>query len=62
MTLGKSGGKTTKKAKVRPRFWVSMLILILILILAGLGQWDFVLATIIGLVVGNVGSWLLGKD
>ena len=32
------------------------------LVLAGLGQWDMVLAVLIGLALGNVGAWLLGWD
>jgi hypothetical protein len=32
------------------------------LMLAGLGQWDMAMAVIIGLLVGNVGVWLLGQD
>lgn len=46
----------------RPRFWVSMLILVGVLILVGLGQWDMVVAVVIGLLVGNVVSWLVGGD
>jgi len=37
----------------RPRFWVTLLILLLLLIPVGLGQWDIVVAVLIGLVVGN---------
>jgi hypothetical protein len=44
----------------RPRFWVTLLILLLLLIPAGLGQWDVVLAVIIGLVVGNGLAFLRG--
>ena len=50
------------KPKARPRFWVSMLILVGILVLVGLGQWDMVVAVVIGLFVGNVVSWLVGGD
>jgi hypothetical protein len=50
------------KPAARPRFWVSMLILIAVLILVGLGQWDLVVALAIGLLVGNVLSWLVGGD
>ena len=51
-----------KGAKARPRFWVSMLLLMAILVLAGLGQWDFAVAGIIGLVVANAGATLLRWD
>jgi hypothetical protein len=37
----------------RPRFWVTLIILFLVLIPAGLGQWDMVIAILIGLVVAN---------
>ncbi len=48
--------------KGRPRFWLSLLLLMLILVLIGAGQWDLVVAVFIGLVVGNAASFLLGKD
>jgi hypothetical protein len=44
----------------RPRFWITLLILLLILIPVGLGQWDVVLAVIIGLTVGNGIAFLRG--
>jgi hypothetical protein len=37
------------------------LILLLLLIPAGMGQWDFVIAVLIGLIVGNGLSFILGK-
>ena len=37
----------------RPRFWVTLIILFLVLIPAGLGQWDLVIAILLGLVVAN---------
>ena len=58
--LGRKAQK--KKGATRPRFWLSLLILMAVLNLAGLGQWDFVVAVVIGLAIGNVGSWLLGWD
>jgi hypothetical protein len=45
----------------RPRFWVTVLILLLLLIPVGMGQWDFVIAVLIGLIVGNGLSFILGK-
>jgi len=45
----------------RFRFWMTLLILLLLLIPAGLGQWDIVMAVVIGLVVGNGISFLRGK-
>ncbi|MGQ9554263.1 MAG: hypothetical protein ACUVWR_09140 [Anaerolineae bacterium] len=41
---------------------MSLLILMGVLILVGLGQWDMVLAVIIGLVLGNTITWLVGRD
>jgi hypothetical protein len=37
----------------RPRLWVSLMVIFILLILMALGQWDFVLAGLIGLIVGN---------
>jgi hypothetical protein len=45
----------------RPRFWVTLLILLLLVIPAGLGQWDMVVAVIIGLIVGNGLAFLRGQ-
>ncbi len=45
----------------RPRFWATLLILLLLLIPAGLGQWDMVVAVIIGLIVSNGLVFLRGK-
>ena len=44
----------------RPRFWATLLILLLLLVPAGLGQWDMVLAVLIGLVVGNFLAFVRG--
>jgi hypothetical protein len=45
----------------RLRFWVTLLVLFLLLIPAGMGQWDFVIAIIIGLIVGNGLAYLRGQ-
>jgi hypothetical protein len=45
----------------RPRFWVTLIILLLLLIPAGMGQWDVVIAIFIGLVVGNGLAFLREK-
>ncbi len=45
----------------RPRFWVTLLFLFLLLIPAGMGQWDMVIVVIIGLVVGNGLAFLRGQ-
>jgi hypothetical protein len=44
----------------RPRFWVTLLILLLLLIPVGLGQWDVALAVLIGLFLGNALAFLRG--
>lgn len=36
-----------------PRLWVSLMVVFVLLVLMALGQWDFVLAGFIGLIVGN---------
>ncbi len=58
-------GERVKDSKVRqvkkppdierdhPRLWVSLMVVFVLLILMALGQWDFVLAGLIGLIVGN---------
>jgi len=46
----------------RRRYWLTLLILMGVLVLVGLGQWDMVIAVVIGLVVGNALSWLVNRD
>ena len=58
-------GERLKDSKVRPaekppdterehpHLWVSLMVVFVLLILMALGQWDFVLAGLIGLIVGN---------
>jgi hypothetical protein len=55
-------GGQVGKGKVRLRFWVSMLILAAVLVLAGSGQWDMALAGLIGLVVANAGATAIHWD
>ena len=45
----------------RPRLWVSLMVVFVLLILMALGQWDFVLAGFIGLIVGNGLAGLTGR-
>ena len=45
----------------RARFWVTLLILLLLLIPAGMGQWDVVILVLIGLVVGNGLAYMRGQ-
>ncbi|GEM_PF-3160109 len=59
-TRGQRRPPTTQKG--RPRFWLSLLLLMVALVLLGMGQWDLLLAVFIGLLVGNVASFLFGDD
>jgi hypothetical protein len=43
--------------KTRLRFWMNLLVIFALLVFALWGQWDWVLAAAIGLVVGNGLSW-----
>ena len=38
---------------VRPQVYLSVLLVMLMIVLAVMGQWDWVLAVFIGLLVGN---------
>ena len=53
--------KETAVSGGRPRFWVTLLILLLLLIPVGLGQWDIALAVLIGLFLGNALAFLRGE-
>lgn len=43
--------------KTRLHFWMNLLIILALLTFALLGQWDWVLAGAIGLIVGNGLTW-----
>jgi len=43
--------------KTRLRFWMNLLLIFVMLFFALLGQWDWVLAGVVGLVVGNSLAW-----
>ena len=43
--------------KARLRFWMNLLVIFVLLFFALLGQWDWVFAGVIGLIVGNGLSW-----
>jgi lysylphosphatidylglycerol synthetase-like protein (DUF2156 family) len=43
--------------KTRLRFWMNLLVIFCLLFFALLGQWDWVLAGVIGLIAGNSLSW-----
>ena len=45
--------KPSDTKRDHPRLWVSLVVVFVLLILMALGQWDFVLAGFIGLIVGN---------
>jgi hypothetical protein len=38
---------------VRPQVYISVMVVMLMLVLAFMGQWDWVVAVFIGLLVGN---------
>jgi hypothetical protein len=38
---------------VRPQLYISVMLILLMIVLAYMGQWDWVLAVFIGLLVGN---------
>ena len=42
-----------KDPPVRPQLYISVMLVMLMLVLAVMGQWDWVLAVFIGLLVGN---------
>ena len=50
---GRQAGKPPDTERDHPRLWVSLMVVFVLLILMALGQWDFVLAGLIGLIVGN---------
>ena len=43
----------TEDPPVRPQVYISVILIIVIIVLMYMGQWDWVLAVFIGLVVGN---------
>jgi hypothetical protein len=48
-------GKRKKEAEpsVRPQIYISVMLVMLMLVLAFTGQWDWVLAVLIALLLGN---------
>lgn len=44
---------TKEDPPVRPQLYVSVMLVMLMLVLAFMGQWDWVLAVFIALLVGN---------
>lgn len=58
---GRQAEKPPDTKRDHPRLWVSLLVVFALLILMALGQWDFVLAGFIGLIVGNGLANLTGR-
>ena len=58
---GRQAEKPSDTERDHPRLWVSLLVVFILLILMALGQWDFVLAGFIGLIVGNGLANLTGR-
>jgi hypothetical protein len=56
-------GKREKEAEpsVRPQVYISVMLVMLMLILAFTGQWDWVLAVFIALLLGNGLAALRGR-
>ena len=50
---GRQAEKPADTERDHPRLWVSLMVIFVLLILMALGQWDFVVAGLIGLIVGN---------
>jgi len=50
---GRQAEKSSDTKRDHPHLWVSLMVVFVLLILMALGQWDFVLAGLIGLIVGN---------
>ena len=48
-----SNRKGSKDPPVRPQLYISVMLVMLMLVLAVMGQWDWVLVVFIGLLVGN---------
>ncbi len=53
--------KPSNTERDHPHLWVSLMVIFILLILMALGQWDFVLAGFIGLIVGNGLAGLTGR-
>jgi hypothetical protein len=58
---GRQAEKPPATERDHPRLWVSLMVVFVLLILMALGQWDFVLAGFIGLIVGNGLAGLTGR-
>jgi lysylphosphatidylglycerol synthetase-like protein (DUF2156 family) len=43
--------------KTRLQFWMNLVVIFVLLFFALMGQWDWVLAGVVGLIVGNSLSW-----
>jgi len=58
---GRQAEKPPDTERDHPHLWVSLMVIFILLILMALGQWDFVLAGFIGLIVGNGLAGLTGR-
>lgn len=57
--MKRSTGKNGRQdPPIRPQLYVSVLLVMLMVVLAYMGQWDWVLAVFIGMLVGNAFSVL----
>ena len=46
-------GRGREDPPVRPQLYLSVILVLLMIVLAYMGQWDWVLAVFIGLLMGN---------
>ena len=47
------GGKSRDEEAVRPQLYISVMLVMLMIVLAFTGQWDWVFAVLIALLLGN---------
>ena len=48
-----SRGGAQNDPPIRPQLYISVMLLMLMIVLAYMGQWDWALAVLIGLLMGN---------
>ena len=53
MTTKNVSNQTNEDPPVRPQLYISVMLVMVMIVLAYMGQWDWVLAVFVGLLVGN---------
>jgi hypothetical protein len=61
MKRKRAQSKGKQDPPVRPQLYLSVMLVMLMVVLAYMGQWDWVLAVFIGLLMGNGLSTLKGS-